>query len=174
MSQAPSDPDPEDSPNAESTSHGSAEPPAPPSTDRPPLPPVDWNATPAEREPLPPVNWNAAPGERPPLRPVDWDGSFTRTWASRDDQELTNRLSARYDLESAQRELAELMRKQTDEANAQADARAQEARERAAEQARAEADPRQRLFDRMGKLGRVFDEEDNGNGADPGDSSGQS
>ncbi|MCM3885776.1 hypothetical protein [Frankia sp. R82] len=87
-----------------------------------------------------------APGERPPLRPVDWDGSSSRTWAARDDQEVANRLSARYDYESAQRELAELMREQSD--------------------------PRQRLFDRLAGFGRVFDDEKNGPAPEPDDSSG--
>ncbi|WP_044885167.1 MULTISPECIES: hypothetical protein [unclassified Frankia] len=102
----------------------------------------------------------APSGGRPPLRPVDWDGSFTRTWQSRDDNELTNRLASEQEREWSQRELDQMMREFRDKANAAADARARAERERAAEQSGAPDDARSRLFDKLAGFGRPSDETD--------------
>uniref|UniRef100_UPI0021C06390 hypothetical protein n=1 Tax=Frankia tisae TaxID=2950104 RepID=UPI0021C06390 len=111
---------------------------------------------------------DAPAGGRPPLRPVDWDGSFTRTWQSRDDNELANRLSDEHEFESDQQELDQMMRDFRDKANAAADARAR--KERAAEQAIAPDDARSRLFDKLEGFGRPSDEADTSPSDDGGES----
>ncbi|WP_261574300.1 hypothetical protein [Frankia gtarii] len=160
MSTAPSDPGPDQAPDADRDA-------------TPPPPDTHADAGPESAES--PRGGSAKPpdapaGGRPPLRPVDWDGSFTRTWQSRDDNELTNRLASEQEREWSQRELDQMMREFRDKANAAADARAREERERAAEQADAPGDPRSRLFDKLERLGRPPDDADTSSNGDDGGS----
>ncbi|MCK9894506.1 hypothetical protein [Frankia sp. AgB32] len=145
---APTDPGPEQAPDADRD-------PAPPAPDaHAGTDPESANPSPdGSAEPS-----DAPSGGRPPLRPVDWDGSFSRAWQSRDDNELTNRLAAEHEFESDQQELDQMMREFRDKANASADARAREERERAAERPEAVDDARSHLFDRLEGFGRLSDE----------------
>ncbi|WP_261568352.1 hypothetical protein [Frankia gtarii] len=153
MSSAPTDPGPEQAPDADRDAAS-------------PAPDTHADAGPEPAEP--PRGGSAEPprapsGGRPPLRPVDWDGSFTRTWQSRDDNELTHRLADEHEFESAQRELDQTMGELLDKLKADADAREARAREerkgeRAAEGWRAGDESKSRLFDKLGRLGRSSDE----------------
>ncbi|KQC35268.1 hypothetical protein [Frankia sp. ACN1ag] len=150
MSSSPTDPGPDQAPDAD--------------RDAVPSPPADHGG--AGPEPAePPRGGSAEPPDassaaRPPLRPVDWDGSFTRTWQSRDDNELANRLADEHEFESDQQELDQMMREFRDKANAAADARAREERERAAEQSGPADGARSRLFDKLERFGRPSDDAD--------------
>ncbi|KJE22706.1 hypothetical protein FF36_02885 [Frankia torreyi] len=150
MSSSPTDPGPDQAPDADRDA-------------APPPPDAHANAGPKPAEP--PRGGSAEPpeapsGGRPPLRPVDWDGSFTRTWQSRDRNEVMNRLADEHEFESAQRELDQMMREFRDKANEAADARAREKRERAAEQSGPADDARSRLFDKLERFGRPSDDAD--------------
>ncbi|CAO5241453.1 dihydrolipoyllysine-residue succinyltransferase component of 2-oxoglutarate dehydrogenase complex [Frankia sp. AgKG'84/4] len=147
MSNAPTDPSSEQAPDTDQAS-------APPAPDthagtdpEPANPSPDGSAEPASGE--------SASGGRPPLRPVDWDGAFSRTWQSRDRNEVMNRLAAEQEREWSQRELDQMMREFRDTANESADARAREERERAAENSEAVDDARSRLFDKLEGFGRL-------------------
>ncbi|MCM3882711.1 hypothetical protein [Frankia sp. R82] len=106
------------------------------------------------------------------MRPVDWDGSFTRTWASRDANAVTDRLADEFEDELAQQQADRLSRKYRDEANARADARQRVELDRLLEQPAGD-DARPSLFDRLENFGRVWDDEDRGSpDAGSGDSAG--
>jgi hypothetical protein len=81
-----------------------------------------------------------------------------------------NRLADEHEFESDQQELDEIMREFRDKANAAADVRAREERERAAEQAGGAGDARSRLFDKLEGLGRPSDEADTSPHGDGGGS----
>ncbi|CAJ62785.1 MULTISPECIES: hypothetical protein [Frankia] len=156
MSSSPTDPGPDEAPEAD--------------RDAVPSPPADHGG--AGPEPAePPRGGSAEPPDassaaRPPLRPVDWDGSFTRTWQSRDDNDLANRLASEQERKWSQNELDQMMREFRDKANAAADARAREERERAAEPSHPADDARSRLFDKLAGLGRPSDDTDTSPNAD--------
>ncbi|MCL9759610.1 hypothetical protein [Frankia sp. AiPa1] len=155
MPDAPPTPDPDDQPDAAPTeprADGSAEPRA----SRP-----DGSAEPSEPR----------PSTRPPLRPVDWDGEFTRTWASRDDNELTTLALERHEMEADRRDLERTREARLEEARARVEAQRLE-RQRQEEKQRQEhrsegGQPggrdgiKQSLFDRLENLGRVFEDDEN-------------
>jgi hypothetical protein len=146
VSDAPTDPEPEQAADAD---RDSAPPPPPPESH------ADTGPEPTEPSPRGSAEPSDPPsGGRAPLRPVDWDGNFSRTWQSRDDNEVTNHLSDEHEFESDQQELDQMMQEFRDRANAAADARAREERERAAEEPGAGDDARSRLFDRLEGFGR--------------------
>lgn len=135
MSESPTAPEPD--PDAP---HGSAD---------PPVPAPDGSAEPSDQ-----------PAARPPLRPVDWDGSFTRTWASRDRDAIMNRLAAEHEAEWEQREQDQWWREYVDRSNAAA-----------GESARVEPDATdssagagRSLFDRLENFGRPAHDEDDEDG----------
>ncbi|WP_256789327.1 hypothetical protein [Frankia sp. AvcI1] len=153
MSSSPTDPGPDEAPEAD--------------RDAVPSPPADHGG--AGPEPAdPPRGGSAEPPDAssaapPPLRPVDWDGSFTRTWQSRDDNDLANRLFDEHEFELEQRELDQTMAELVDKLKADSDAREAQAREererdRATREWRAGDDSRSRLFDKLGRLDRSSDE----------------
>ncbi|WP_133150659.1 hypothetical protein [Frankia canadensis] len=165
MSHAPTD-DPNPDAEPEQAPHADQDP-AVPASDA--AAPRSWS--PSDPSPSGPAGLSETPpADRPPLRPVNWDGSFTHTWNSRDDQELTNRLAAEHEFASEQQELDQRMREFRDKANAAADARearAREERERErAEEWPAADDARSRLFDKLGRLKRPSEEPDASSVAD--------
>jgi hypothetical protein len=149
VSDAPTDPGPEQASDADGSSA-----PRPPASHADPVPEPAAPSPGGSAEPSDPPS-----GARPPLRPVDWDGSFSRTWQSRDRNEVMNRLFDEYEFQAERQELDQTMRELLDKLKADTDARAREEREgeHAAAERHAGDDSRSRLFDKLGRLGGSSD-----------------